>query len=483
MKKKFLTEEQKQYILSHYANEQTQRIADVLGVSKKQVTSYANQRGIKKSDNFVVIRKDNALTLEQQDFILKNYSVLSNFEIIEKLNIDANLLYGFASRQRLKKDNVLLRRSSKIPLDKQQFILQNYSIMPTKDIAKLIGLDEKTIINFASTKHLKKDKSKFIPMCENNSGLTHEQKVFIIENYGEMKTKDMFGTLGLTKEQIRSYSSNRKLKKNFESLYKRDNYFEKCLENRRNKNYNKYSYLGKEKEPKIEADKLFKSSYGKYCINQDYFENIDNEWKAYWLGFLYADGCVIKENKDGKGRYSVSLGLKQEDRAHIQKFVNSLQSDNKIRDYKTNYKNCMASRVSIYNKKICEDLISWGCVPQKTFVLKFPNLPNNLIRHFIRGYFDGDGCISINLEKRFARFNLIGTYDILQNICSILEKECTASFPVFQTKNKNGEDTKIFSAQWGNIYTIHKIYQYLYKNCNIYLERKLEKFDILYCLE
>ena len=47
----------------------------------------------------------------------------------------------------------------------------------------------------------------------------------------------------------------------------------------------------------------------------------------------------------------------------------------------------------------------------------------------------------------------------------------------------HSENEKVYSAQWGNIYTCKKIYQYLYKDCNIYLDRKLKNFDTIYCLE
>ena len=81
------------------------------------------------------------------------------------------------------------------------------------------------------------------------------------------------------------------------------------------------------------------------------------------------------------------------------------------------------------------------------------------------------------------RVNIVGTYDILKTICYIFNKEFNANIPKFQTKNKYSENEKVYSAQWGNIYTCKKIYQYLYKDCNIYLDRKLKNFDTIYCLE
>jgi hypothetical protein len=118
--------------------------------------------------------------------------------------------------------------------------------------------------------------------------------------------------------------------------------------------------------------------------NIDIFQNIDTEEKAYWLGFLYADGCVhSQENK-------IELGLAEKDYEHLNKFRNFLQIKNKIayRDSTKSY------RLSFRSKKSKQDLIALGYIPCKSLLLHFPNsqqVPDYLIKHFIRGYFDGDG--------------------------------------------------------------------------------------------
>lgn len=479
-KRKYLTKEQKEYIIEHYPYDQTKRIADFLGISSKQVSGYAWSKGIKKSEGFVTIRIDNSLTVEQQDFIFENFENMSNKEISKELDVSLNLISAFARQHNLKKGNSLLKSNSKVPLEKREFVLNNYETMLTKDIAKETGLSDNWIRSYAYLHGMRRDKRAII-MCENKNGLTNSQKKFIIDNYCKMTDDEISKILQITKEQVHSYASSKKLKKDFEVLKKRDHYFEDCLSKRNSGDYNLKEFLGKEKEPKILSEDLYKSKYGKYHVNQNYFENIDNEWKAYWLGFLYADGCVILNEKDGKFKYSVSISLKIGDKFHLEKFLNSLQSDAVIKENKTNYKDYYSAKISICNKKICTDLIKHGCVPRKTFVLKFPDLRKDLIRHFIRGYFDGDGCISINKEKRFVRINIVGNYDMLSSICDIIEKECNINKPVFQPIS-NGKNN-IYSIQYGNVYSCQKIYNYLYKDCNICLDRKLEKFDTIYCLE
>jgi len=134
------------------------------------------------------------------------------------------------------------------------------------------------------------------------------------------------------------------------------------------------------------------------------------------------------------------------------------------------------------NKKICEDLQSLGCVPNKSLILKFPTeeqVPKEFIRDFIRGYFDGDGCIHINLEKQNIQFNIMGTLEFIEEIQKIFTKK----LDIRETKIQKKNDNKAYSLQYGSIMSIQKIYRYLYKDCNIYLDRKLEKFNTLLWLD
>lgn len=407
---------------------------------------------------------------------------MSNKEISEKLNISLNLISAFARKHNLKKGNSLLKSNSKIPLEKREYVLNHYETMLTKDIAKETGLDVNWIRSYAYLHGVRRNREIVPVMCENKNGLTNEQKKFIIENYSKLSNRKISKIIGIEEEKIHSYASNRKLTKSFEAKLKKDNYLEECLKQRNNENYHLEDFLGNSLEPKIDKDDLYISKYGKYSVNQNYFEVINNEWKAYWLGFLYADGCVQYYDKKGKSKNTVSIKLKQSDKGHIEKFLNSLQSNHPVKDFKTNYKDKYSSGSTISNKKLCEDLIKHGCIPNKSLVLKFPNLREDLIRHFIRGYFDGDGCISLSIEKRFVRVCFVGTEDMLKNICHHFSKELGINIPVFRKKNKDSQNN-IYDIQWGNFYTCRKIYQYLYKDCNIYLDRKLEKFDTIYCLE
>ncbi|MDL2302602.1 LAGLIDADG family homing endonuclease, partial [Lachnospiraceae bacterium OttesenSCG-928-D06] len=138
----------------------------------------------------------------------------------------------------------------------------------------------------------------------------------------------------------------------------------------------------------------------KYYYDEHYFQQIDSEHKAYWLGFLYADGHIEPLRKGNKIKaYRIEIGLSAVDKSHLELFLHDIDSNAPLTYKKTiirdkTYESC---RVRINNTNMCRDLISLGCVPQKSLTLTFPSeelLPGNYVRHFIRGYFDGDGCIS-----------------------------------------------------------------------------------------
>eukprot|EP01084_Bolivina_argentea_P135266 238394_1 len=120
---------------------------------------------------------------------------------------------------------------------------------------------------------------------------------------------------------------------------------------------------------------------------------------AYWLGFLFADGCVHKK----AASYSVELNLKCIDYSHVEKYKTALASTYQLGLYK-NLESCKAVHY-IYDNVLATDLIDLGCIPRKSLQLKWPqNIPEQYTHHFVRGYCDGDGCI--HFVKRKGSFSL-----------------------------------------------------------------------------
>ena len=480
-KKHFLTEEQKQYIIEHYPTEQTYIIAEKLGISVKKLQGFVYYKGLKKAEGFQVIRSDCPFTYEQADYLIENFSSKTNDILANELNCTTEDIARFARIHHLKKNDITLVKFSKISSENKRFILDNYATMLTSEISKITGVSCNNIRSYAYLHGIRRDKEKVPMMIDSENGLTIEQKRFIIDNYTNMTNYDIANKLGITLEQIHNYSSNRGLIKKEEYKYNKPYLIEKYLDEVKEENYNVRDYLGCEQEPRVNKDDLFISPYGKYYINQHYFDVIDNEWKAYWLGFLYADGCVTLFNKDKKTKNSVSISLKESDYLHLYKFANSLQTDSPIKIKNTNYKDYKCSKIIINNKQLCESLVRLGCCPNKSLNLFPPTdeqVPKEFLRDFVRGFFDGDGCIHINIENKTVRFNFTGTKEMLNFIKEVLIREIGAS----DISLKQKQNSKVYSLSYGNVFLTKKFYQYLYKNCNIYLDRKLEIFNTLFSL-
>ncbi len=201
-------------------------------------------------------------------------------------------------------------------------------------------------------------------------------------------------------------------------------------------------------------------SRNKYNINLRYFKNIDNENKAYWLGFITADGYISYAYK----KYGIiGLELKQSDKTHIEKFAKELNYDGAIK-YRKNKKSYY---VAIYAPKLVNDLVKLGITNNKSKVVKpCEQIPNELLRHYWRGVFDGDGSISIS-QKESRMMTLTGNEFMTQGIKSFLLKSG------IKTKAKIYKDRNHFSASYGGRWIVTEIINLLYKGANIYLERKM----------
>lgn len=207
----------------------------------------------------------------------------------------------------------------------------------------------------------------------------------------------------------------------------------------------------------------------KFNLNENYFNIIDSEDKAYFLGLLYADGANYNN--------TVSISLQEEDKKIIEIFVKYIEYTGKLyfrKAKKVTYKN--QYRLDLHSKTLTQALIKLGCVPKKSLILKFPNkkqVPKKLLHHFIRGYFDGDGSVSFSKVNNYyyPNFSIVGTKDVCENIIKIFNTKCAIKTLYLE---KYGENT--FKVRTGAQKSCLKIYNYLYKDATLYLERKKEKF-------
>lgn len=219
------------------------------------------------------------------------------------------------------------------------------------------------------------------------------------------------------------------------------------------------------------------SNRNKTNFNETFFDVIDTEEKAYWLGFMYADGYIAASDN------AVGLDISLKDIDHLKKYNKALsytkglnikethQFGSKLHTNSNGEIMYMVSTV-IRNSHLWEALNSKGCVPNKSLILTFPNenifTSKKLIYDFIRGYVDGDGSFGVyrhsktnpNLEESL---NIVGTKLFLEGVQKYLGKG------FLMHKTNCNENTYRLN------YSTKKAYNavdMLYKNANIYLERK-----------
>lgn len=123
-----------------------------------------------------------------------------------------------------------------------------------------------------------------------------------------------------------------------------------------------------------------------YALNEAFFASVDTPEKAYWLGFLTADGCV----REDLG--TVTLHLKAEDAGHLDKLQKALGSNYPVKTMLRDNSACV--RLTVCSKKLVHDLVRLGVHANKTSDVRPWNAPSGLLADYWRGVFDGDGCLT-----------------------------------------------------------------------------------------
>lgn len=210
-----------------------------------------------------------------------------------------------------------------------------------------------------------------------------------------------------------------------------------------------------------------------YKINENYFENIDNKNKAYWLGFIAADGNVYG-NK-------LSIELNSKDEGHLKNFLEDLESPRPLRYRERNgYKYVI---LEIRNSKLVEDLKKYEIIPNKTNNLNFPlKLDKKYYKDYIRGFFDGDGtyvfCSKYAYRKERKKY-----YNRISCEISCVCKSKKFIDKISEILNLNNVDNKIYYCKRDKLYYLRmtgikkskKFINYIYYDDCLMLSRKKEK--------
>lgn len=204
----------------------------------------------------------------------------------------------------------------------------------------------------------------------------------------------------------------------------------------------------------------------KYCINANVFKGCDTPETAYWIGFLMADGSI----RQNKNNYTLRLGLSGKDINHLMKFQAFIETTAPIFTYK--YRNYTKVTLEIHGKELIYSLKKYGLAPRKTGKEQIKNIPKKYHSDFIRGYFDGDGCLSKDIRGNKKRHSLCFTVacaskKFLKTLQNILIKNCLLSSTKILPISDN-----CYHLKYGGNKQIPRIFDYLLKNSGTKLERK-----------
>ena len=210
----------------------------------------------------------------------------------------------------------------------------------------------------------------------------------------------------------------------------------------------------------------------KYKYQYDIFENIDTAEKAYWLGFLAADGCNYQREHNA----SIILNVHEKDKEHLEKFKLFCKTDAEIKSY-IGYEGFSNQtpmcKITLNSKKISNDLIDKGIIPNKSLILQPPNISEQFYKPFILGYFDGDGSISKTSQYNNYTISIQGTKEVLIWICQVL------NWDVNLEKRDINSTNNSYYVRCGGTNKPYQILKQLYNSCEIHLDRKYNIYKTL----
>lgn len=227
----------------------------------------------------------------------------------------------------------------------------------------------------------------------------------------------------------------------------------------------------------------FTNHVSKRRTRHNFFVNIQTEIQAYLLGFYASNGSIDEKRK------TLRVCLQAGDSEIVYLFKDMICTDARtytIAPRIVSARNGMKVQghesfgVDITSAKLCESLVSLGFGYRKTYSdLHLPNISQELIPHFIRGYFDGDGCFTIWLASERGKSDRVrGKFDICSKSITILS-DIMKYFQEHEIKvNINYlKRDDIYRLQTSSKKEVEKIYHLLYDNANFKLSRKFSKFN------
>jgi len=226
--------------------------------------------------------------------------------------------------------------------------------------------------------------------------------------------------------------------------------------------------LNQKKQTTTRTNFDYRKSYRTYEIDENLFSKIDTPNKAYFLGIMYADGNIHSRS------HQIKLKLQEKDKQILDDIKLSFNISQKLHFIKSNnIKVQNQYSLVIVNKVMHGDLIRHGVRPNKTFKLSFPfGLDSDLYSHFVRGYFDGDGCISYDDARGSSTVSICGTQQMCEDLQWLFDRN-------IGIKSFTSPDRNIFRVRIRRYRDVKRFQDWIYQDADLKLGRKWLKFKYI----
>lgn len=219
----------------------------------------------------------------------------------------------------------------------------------------------------------------------------------------------------------------------------------------------------------------------KHFYKEDYFENIDSEDKAYWLGFISADGSVTKDF------YHIRIALSIRDIKHLEKFLDCIGANDvnifiqhQSGGFSSTEKCSDIATVGLTSMKMWDDLHQYNIGHNKSYNIELPNIDDKMMPHYLRGFIDGDGSYHYHYDDKNNRyrysFEIVGASRFIMEQIQEYFKSNGIKTNIYSRLNKDSKHES-FRLMTGSRKEMLKIIDLIYANAHIYLDRKYEKIN------
>jgi len=204
-------------------------------------------------------------------------------------------------------------------------------------------------------------------------------------------------------------------------------------------------------------------------FNETFFADLNNEASAYFLGLLAADGSIAKRGN------TVEIQLAEPDHHVLEDFIRSIDGDGcSIKPRRRSDRRKTFHRLTLCSKTLSQDLVSWGLTPAKTELLELARpVPDSHIRHFLRGFWDGDGSIGRSHFEVGIRSEAFA-----RQIRAMITRVGGEKPPLRQSRTKLGKPFFVITVASQRFQLFR---QELYRDCSVRMERKHALFLEHWC--